>query len=153
MTILNLKPPPDLAIDSADAFSEPSPFLLFRVTNLPPLSSQNRRVALAVSISQVSAAVVVSPGVDGGSDFATAHRKFASLSQINSRLAGRRTSRKARVFRQYSCPFFLNEVNMGNEVTIQQSIPTVNAQTTDQFVSALALAYAGDVIERRYWQG
>ena len=62
MTILNLKPPPDLAIDSADAFSEPSPFLLFRVTNLPPLSSQNRRVALAVSISQVSAAVVVSPG-------------------------------------------------------------------------------------------
>ena len=50
-------------------------------------------------------------------------------------------------------PFFLNEVNMRNEVTIQQSIPTANAQTTDQFVSALALAYAGDVIERRYWQG
>ena len=50
-------------------------------------------------------------------------------------------------------PFVLNEVNLGNEVTIQQSIPTANAQTTDQFVSALALAYAGDVIERRYWQG
>ena len=148
MTILNLKPPPDLAIDSVDAFF---PTVLFRVTNFLPLSSQNRRgVALAVSIS---AAVVVSPGVDGGSDFATAHRKFASLSQINSRLAGRRTSRKARVFRQYSCPFFLNEVNMGNEVTIQQSIPKANAQTTDQFVSAPALAYAGDVIERRYWQG
>ena len=104
MTILNLKPPPDLAYRLCGRFF---PTVLFRVTNLQPLSSQNRRrVVLAVSIS---AAVVVSPGaagVDGGSDFATAHRKFASLSQINSRLAGRRTSRKARVFRQCSCPFF-----------------------------------------------
>ena len=107
MTILNLKPPPDLAIDAvAAAVSELSLFLSFRVFNLSPLSSQNRRrVALAVSIS---AAVVVSPGaagVDGGSDFATAHRKFASLSQINSRLAGRRTSRKGRVFRPCYFPF------------------------------------------------
>ena len=66
---------------------------------------------------------------------------------------GGEPAEKPRVFRQYSFPFFLNEFNIGNEVTIQQSIPTANAQTTDQFVSALALAYAGDVIERRYWQG
>ena len=78
-------------------------------------------------------------------------RRYRKL--ILAWLGRRRTSRKARVFRQYSCPFFQNEVNMGNEVTIQQSIPKANAQTTDQFVSAPALTYAGDVIVRRYWQG
>ena len=59
MTILNLlKPLSDLAIDAvAAAVSELSLFLSLRVSNLPPLSSQNRRVALAISISPVVSGV------------------------------------------------------------------------------------------------
>ena len=62
------------------------------VSNLPPFSSQNRCVGNFHPTGSVTR-----QADDGGrGDVATAQRKLASLSQINSRLAGRRASQKGK---------------------------------------------------------